>query len=113
LQIDVASEILAHSRSYLNLGKMSYSPSFNNSQTRIDTNLNDYIEIVSDKLKVPVDSAVLIIKKGPAGGLWEKIRDIDDDAVARTIWWYHTSGNDVSQVFGEREFSRYLKSNLW
>jgi hypothetical protein len=32
---DVASEILAHSRSNLNLDKMSYSPSSNNSQTHI------------------------------------------------------------------------------
>ena len=48
---------------------------------------------------------VIIVKNGPSGGKWmEELVE----TVARTIWWYIKSGNDRAQVFGEREFARFL-----
>ncbi|KAI0057501.1 hypothetical protein BV25DRAFT_1812315, partial [Artomyces pyxidatus] len=43
-----------------------------------------------------VHGSVLIVKNGPAGGEWVRDVQIDADAVARTLWWYHRSGNTVS-----------------
>lgn len=56
-----------------------------------------------------VKGPVLVVLDGPADGVWGIREAIDEDRFARTVWWYFKSGNDVSQVYGEREFQRFLK----
>jgi hypothetical protein len=73
---------------------------------------NTFIAAVSKNPQQTVNSPVLIMKNGPVGGDWEGDKDIESESVVHTIWWYLASGNDVSQVFGEREFSRFLRHSL-
>jgi hypothetical protein len=53
--------------------------------------------------------SVVIVKNGPDTGGWRADLSIDSEAVGRSIWWYMRSGNDRAQVFGEREFSRFVR----
>lgn len=53
--------------------------------------------------------SLVIVKDGPADGTWET-QGVDIEALARTLWWYKMSGNDVKQVAGEREYARFLKN---
>jgi hypothetical protein len=70
------------------------------------------ISVVRDHNLPPITGPVLVLKNGPVGGLWETDKDLLADDVARTIWWYHASGNEVAKVRGERELSRFLKTHL-
>lgn len=57
-----------------------------------------------------VEGPVLVVLDGPAEGKWAMRETIDEDKFARTVWWYFKSGNDASQVYGEREFRRFLRT---
>ena len=57
-----------------------------------------------------LNSEVIILKNGPSCGSWKGEPRVDLEAVARTMWWYLQSGNDRAQVFGEREFARFIKN---
>ncbi|KAI0055903.1 hypothetical protein BV25DRAFT_1842674 [Artomyces pyxidatus] len=53
---------------------------------------------------------VVVIKSGPIdyATSWSSCSSLSAEHLARTIWWYFKSGNSVQDVFGEREFMRYL-----
>ena len=53
---------------------------------------------------------LIILKNGPNDGKWKMEPSVDLESVARTIWWYLRSGNDRAQVFGEREFTRFIEN---
>lgn len=61
-------------------------------------------------LKDTCYQSCIIIKDGPKDGRWKNNLTIDLTAVARTLWWYQASGNDRTQVYGERELARLLKN---
>lgn len=51
---------------------------------------------------------VLVIKNGPTHGPWESSANVNIPSLARTIWWYRGSGQDISTVFGERGLIRVI-----
>ena len=51
---------------------------------------------------------VLIMKNGPTDGPWESSANVNIPSLARTIWWYRGSGQDISTVFGERGLIRVI-----
>lgn len=58
----------------------------------------------------PINGPVLVVLNGPDDGMWETTQRIRIDDVARTLWWYHKSGNEVATVFGQRELRRYVRT---
>lgn len=73
---------------------------------------NPVVDVVMPKGSPPVLGPVLAVLNGPIEGIWEVAETIDEERFARSIWWYLKSGNDVRQVFGEREFLRFIKTCL-
>lgn len=71
---------------------------------------NPIVDAVMPKGSEPVKGPVIVVLNGPSEGIWKVKETIDEYNFARTIWWYFRSGNDVSQVFGEREFQRFIKA---
>jgi hypothetical protein len=59
------------------------------------------------QLRGPVQR-IIIVKNGPSNEKWKNDLELEKERVARTLWWYIKSGNDRTQVFGEREFARFL-----
>lgn len=80
------------------------------SSSDYDRSPNPIVTTVMPKGSQPATGPVLVVLNGPAEGLWEVRETVDEVKFARTIWWYFKSGSDVSQVFGEREFQRFLSS---
>jgi len=75
-------------------------------------NILQIIELVGAEclqIRGPIEN-VIIVKNGPSEGNWADDLEMDMEKVARTLWWYMKSGNDRAQVFGEREFARFIKS---
>lgn len=66
--------------------------------------------IASSLTTTDVHGRVLVVIDGPKGGEWQTSVALDIDRLARTVWWYRQSGNDVAEVFGERELKRFLSS---
>lgn len=80
------------------------------SSSNYDCSPNPIVNSVMPKGSQVVTGPALVVLNGPKEGMWEVKETIDEEKFARTIWWYLRSGNDVNQVFGEREFHRFLKS---
>lgn len=75
-----------------------------------DRAANPIADIIMPKGSPPVLGPVLVVLNGPSDGIWEVAETIDEERFARSIWWYFKSGNDVSQVLGERELLRFIKT---
>lgn len=71
---------------------------------------NPIADIVKPNEHPPINGPVLVVLNGPEDGMWEVTERIKADGVARTVWWYHRSGNVVADVFGQRELRRYLRT---
>lgn len=69
---------------------------------------NPIADIVKPRDHPPVCGPVLVVLNGPEDGMWEVNQRIRIDDLAKTIWWYHKSGNTVGDVFGQRELRRYV-----
>jgi hypothetical protein len=69
---------------------------------------NRLAEVLLPKSNIPLKGDVLVVKNGPENGNWQPEFTIED--LAGTLWWYHMSGRDVSEVFGEREMERFIRS---
>lgn len=74
-----------------------------NSVAAVEGSLGDIL-----RLKVTT-GCLVIVKDGPADGNWVS-HGISVESLARTLWWYKKSGNDMAQVAGEREYARFIKS---
>lgn len=59
---------------------------------------------------IPVRGDIILVKNGPKDGNWSPELALAD--VADVLWWYLKSGRDVTEVFGERELARFLRSVL-
>ena len=79
-------------------------------RTTYDNSPNPIVDAIMPKGSAPVLGPVLVVLDGPAEGMWEVHQIIDQDRFARTVWWYFKLGNDVSQVYGEREYQRFIKT---
>ncbi|KAI0056637.1 hypothetical protein BV25DRAFT_1920782 [Artomyces pyxidatus] len=51
---------------------------------------------------------VLIVKNGPETGAWKTNATIEEDTLARCLWWYHASGNSAQDVGAERNMMRWM-----
>lgn len=71
---------------------------------------NPIADIVKPSHHPMIRGRVLVVLNGPTGGKWETSQRIDDIELGRTLWWYLKSGNEVGDVFGERELRRYIRT---
>lgn len=88
----------------------SLPPSSSKTSTVYERSPNPVVDAIMREGSPCVEGPVIVVLDGPADGMWEVRETIDEDRFARTVWWYFKSGNDVSQVYGEREFRRFLRS---
>lgn len=65
---------------------------------------------VAHWLKLVDQRPLIVMKNGPSNDDWQTNLSITLENVARSLWWYHKSGNNREQVFGERELTRFLRN---
>ncbi|KAI0309512.1 hypothetical protein OF83DRAFT_1179538 [Amylostereum chailletii] len=71
--------------------------------------LNSIASIVSVPRSPPVYGPVVIVKNAPFDNWKDVDKTVDLDAIVRSLWWYHRSGVDAHDVFGERTLLRYIR----
>jgi hypothetical protein len=69
---------------------------------------NQLVEPLVSGRHYPVRGDMILVKNGPEDGNWNPEFTLDE--VADVLWWYRKSGRDVTEVFGERELARFLRS---
>jgi hypothetical protein len=69
---------------------------------------NSLVEPLVSPKHGAVRGDVLLVKNGPKNGNWDEEFTLKE--VTEVLWWYHKSGRDVTEVFGERELVRFMNS---
>lgn len=73
---------------------------------------NPIANIIKPSHQALIRGRVLVVLNGPEDGMWEVTQRIDEAQLGRSLWWYLKSGNEVRDVFGERELRRFIRTMI-